>query len=621
MTIDEKLQMLPALPGCYLHKDAKGKIIYIGKAKVLRNRVRSYFQNSRAHDAKTRELVARIVDFDYIVTDTEAEALILESNLIKKHQPRYNILLKDDKQYPHIKITNEPYPRAVLVRRIAPDGASYFGPFLPASLAYQTLDLINKYFQLRTCQIDIDGKLDRPCLEYHIKRCLGPCVKGLCSQEEYDEAASDVKALLAGKSAQLTESLKDRMARAAEDLRFEQAGKYRDQIRTIERLAEQQKMMSMSEADIDIFGYYREANQLALLLFTMREGKIVGKREYYFEEIEEPFIPGMFLAQALPQYYNGSDYAPGEIHVPAEFDHREVLESVLSERRGRKVHIRTPKRGNARGLVELVTKNARLRFDQRFRVRRIDGSKLVSELQDILELPEPPNHIECFDISHIQGAETVASMVVCVEGDMQPSAYRKFKIKTVKGIDDFASMYEVVYRRYARMLAEQQPLPSLVMIDGGKGQLSAAARALRDLELEALPAVALAKREETLFLKGHEDEPISLPHNNPVLQLVQRIRDEAHRFAVTYHRKRRQMRDLHSDLDDIPGVGPKRKEVLLRNFGSLKRVSTASVAELKPFIGERAATLIVEHFRGLAESDERTSDIVVDDAESNPAES
>jgi excinuclease ABC subunit C len=602
MTIEEKLQILPTLPGCYLHKDARDKIIYIGKAKSLRNRVRSYFQSSRTADAKTRELVMRIADFDYIVTDTEAEALILESNLIKKHQPRYNVLLKDDKQYPHIKITNEPFPRAVLVRRITNDGASYFGPFLPASLAYQSLELVNKYFMLRTCQIEIDGKLDRPCLEYHIKRCLGPCVRGLCTKEEYAEAVGDVKALLAGKGAQLVESLEERMRRASEETRYEQAAKYRDQIKTIAKLAEQQKMMRMSEADIDIFGFYRDANQLALVLFTMREGKIVGKREYFFEEIEEPFDEGKFLGETLAQYYTGSDYAPGEVHVPADFEDSALLEQVLGAKRGRRVHVRTPKRGHARGLVELVTKNARLRFDQRFRVRRVDGGKLVADLQDVLELPEPPRRIECFDISHIQGAETVASMVVCVDGEMKPAEYRKFKIKTVAGIDDFASMFEVVYRRYSRLLAEEKPMPSLVMIDGGKGQLSAAARALHEIELDALPTVALAKRAETLFLKGHEDEPINHDHASPILHLVQRIRDESHRFAVTYHRKRRQMRDRHSELEEIPGVGPKRKEVLLRNFGSLERVSKASVAELRPFVGERAAALIVEHFRRRTEA-------------------
>lgn len=594
------------MPGCYLHKDRSGRIIYIGKAKSLRSRVRSYFQSSKSFDPKTRELVARIRDFDYIVTDTEAEALILESNLVKAHQPRYNVLLKDDKSYPHIKITNEPFPKAVLVRRISNDGGSYFGPFLPASLAHQTLDLINKYFMLRTCQIPIDGKLERPCLEYHIKRCLGPCVKGLCTSEEYDEAVADVRELLAGRATLLVESLTARMERASGEMRFEQAAKYRDQIRTIGRLAEQQKMMLMTESDIDIFGFYREGEQAALILFTMRDGRVIGKREFYFEEILEPFDPSEFLGEALPQYYASSDYAPGEVHVPADFEDLQLLEQVLGAKRGRRVHIKSPKRGNARGLVELVTKNARLKFDQRFRVRRVDGGRLVAELQDVLELREPPRRIECFDISHVQGAETVASMVVCIDGEMRPSEYRKFRIRTVKGIDDFASMREAVYRRYSRLLSEGEPLPSLVMIDGGKGQLSAAGRALRALELEALPVVALAKREETLFVKGHEDEPVNLPARSPILHLVQRIRDEAHRFAVTYHRKRREIRDRESELDAIPGIGPKRKESLLRNFGSVERVSKASMAELKPFVGIQTAELIVEYFRQKAEGDRST---------------
>jgi excinuclease ABC subunit C len=596
MTIKERLSELPTSPGCYLHKDAAGRILYIGKAKSLRNRVRSYFQSSRGHDLKTRELVSRIADFDFIVTDTEAEALILESNLIKKHRPRYNIQLKDDKQYPHIKITNEPYPRAVLVRRIVRDGASYYGPFLPASLAYQTLELINKYFMLRTCQIDIDGKLDRPCLEYHIKRCLGPCVRGLCSRDEYTEAVSDVKALLAGKADDLVASLHERMNRASEEMRFEQAAKYRDQMRTIDRLHEQQKMMVVSEADIDIFGYHREGRRLALLLFTMREGKIVGKREYFFEELDEPFDEGAFLGQALSQYYAGSDYAPGEVHVPGEFEDRELLETALREKRGRKVRIRAPRRGAQRGLVDLVAKNARLKFDQRFRVRRPDGDKLVADLQDLLELPDLPRRIECFDISHIQGEETVASMVVCVDGEMRPEEYRRFKIKTVEGVDDFASMFEVVFRRYGRLLAENAPMPGLVMIDGGKGQLSAASRAMHRLDLEAVPMVALAKREETLFVKGKEDEPINLPPGDPLLHLVQRIRDESHRFAVTYHRKRRELRDRHSEIEEIPGVGPRRKEKLLRNFGSLQRVSEATVEELKPYVGLPTAAKIVAYF-------------------------
>ncbi len=599
MTLNEKLANLPVQPGCYIYRDERERILYVGKAKNLRNRVRQYFHSPRSHDAKTNELVSRINDVELIVTDNEIEALALECNLIKKHKPPFNVLLKDDKQYPHIKITNEPAPRAIIARKIVKDGSRYYGPYLPPSLAYQTLDLINRNFQLRTCTIEINGKADRPCLEYHIKRCLGPCVKKLCAIEHYDEAVRDVELLLEGKTADLESELKERMQRASDEMRFEAAARYRDQIRTIERMHEQQKLLTVSDEDIDIFGYYREAHQLALTLFTMREGKVVGKREFYWEDIADPFDPGALTGQALKQYYTAGDYAPGEVHVPVDFEDRELLEEYLSNQRGRRVQIRVPQRGVKRDLIDLVEKNARLNFDQRFRVQRPDTQKILQELQEALELPELPDRIESFDISNIQGAENVASMVVCEGGEMKKSDYRKFKVRSVEGrADDFQSMYEVVGRRYSRLLREEKPLPNLVLIDGGKGQLAAAARALSELGLEALPTASIAKREELLFIKGRE-EPVRLDHHSPVLHLIQMIRDETHRFAVSYHRKRRAMRDFKSDLTSIPGVGEKLKARLLRNFGSLKRVSEASFAELKPFVGEMQAQRIVDHFARL----------------------
>jgi excinuclease ABC subunit C len=571
-------------------------VLYVGKAKNLRNRVRQYFQSSRSHDAKTNELVSRIDDLELFVTDNEIEALALECNLIKKYRPPFNVLLKDDKQYPHIKMTNEPAPRAVIARKIIKDGSRYYGPYLPPSLAWQTLDLINRHFQLRTCTMEIDGRADRPCLEYHIKRCLGPCVKELCSLEQYDEAVRDVELLLQGKAAVLETDLKERMMSASDELRFEAAARYRDQLRTIEKLGQQQKMMNVSDEDVDTFGYFREGRQLALSLFTMREGKIVGKREFFWEDVSDPFDPGAFIGQALKQYYTVGDYAPGEVHVPVDFEDRELLEEYLSEKRGRRVHIIVPQKGVKRDLIDLVEKNARLNFDQRFRIQRPDAQRILQELQEALELPELPERIESFDISNIQGAENVASMVVCEHGEMKKSDYRKFKIRSVEGrADDFQSMYEVVGRRYSRLLREDRPLPNLVLIDGGKGQLAAAARALHELGLEALPTAAIAKREELLFVKGR-DEPVRLDHHSPVLHLIQMIRDETHRFAVTYHRKRRAMRDFQSELTSIPGVGEKLKQRLLRNFGSLKRVSEASFAELKPFVGARQAERILEHF-------------------------
>ncbi|HEV8483476.1 MAG TPA: excinuclease ABC subunit UvrC [Blastocatellia bacterium] len=597
MTLAEKLANLPGQPGCYLYRDKQNKILYVGKAKNLRNRVRQYFKASP--DVRLHDLVSRIADLELFVTDNEIEALALECNLIKRHKPRFNVLLKDDKQYPHIKVTGEVAPRATIARKILKDGARYYGPYLPVGLAWQTLDLINKNFQLRTCTMQIDGKADRPCLEYHIRRCLGPCVKNLCSIEQYNEAVRDVDLLLQGKTEDLEAELKNRMTRASEELRFEAAAKYRDQLKTISRLGQQQKMMTISGGDIDAFGYYREGSQLALSLFTMREGKVVGKREFYWEDLAEPFDPATFIGEPLKQYYTSGDYAPGEIYVPVDFEDRELLEEFLASRRGRRVHITSPRRGVKRDLIDLVEKNARLNFDQRFRAQRPDMGKVLQELQEILELPEVPDRIESFDISNIQGAENVASMVVCEDGVMKKSDYRKFKVRSVEGrADDFQSMYEVVGRRYARLLREEKPLPKLVLIDGGKGQLAAAARALHELGLEALPTASIAKREELLFLKGR-DEPIRIDHHSPVLHLIQMVRDETHRFAVTYHRKRRVMRDLKSELTSIPGVGDKLKARLLRNFGSLKRVSEATVAELSPFVGPRQAQRIVEHFSGL----------------------
>src|SRR2546423_889702 len=608
MTLSEKLANLPVQPGCYIYRDEAGKILYVGKAKNLRNRVRQYFQSSRSHDAKTNELVSRIADLELFLTDSEIEALALESNLIKKHRPPFNILLKDDKQYPHIKITNESAPRAVIARKIIRDGSRYYGPYLPPSLAWQTLDLINRHFQLRTCTMEINGKADRPCLEYHIKRCLGPCVKELCTLDHYNEAVRDVEMLLAGKTADLEAMLKARMLKASDELRFEAAARYRDQLKTIAKLGEQQKMMLVSGEDVDIFGYYREAHQLALALFTMREGKVVGKREFYWEEIADPFDPGAFIGQALKQYYTAGDYAPGEAYVPVDFEDRELLEEYLTTQRGRRVHISAPQRGVKRDLIDLVEKNARLNFDQRFRVQRPDMTRVLPELQEALELPELPERIESFDISNIQGDENVASMVVCEHGAMKKSDYRKFKVRSVEGrADDFQSMYEVVGRRYSRLMRENKPLPDLVLIDGGKGQLAAAARALHELGLEALPAAAIAKREELLFLKGRE-EPIRIDHHSPVLHLIQMIRDETHRFAVTYHRQRRTMRDFESELTSIPGVGDKLKAGLLRNFGSLKRVSEASFDELKPFVGPAGARRIVEHFAHLQGADQISAD-------------
>jgi excinuclease ABC subunit C len=546
------------------------------------------------------------------VVDNEVEALVLEANLIKKHKPRYNVFLKDDKQYPHLKLTNEAFPKVVITRRIVKDGSHYYGPFLPASLARNTLNLINRAFQLRTCEIEIDGNLPRPCLEYHLKRCLGPCVKGLCTQEEYLEAAADVRVLLEGKNKELASDLEKRMWHYSENGNFELAAKYRDLRKTVLALSEQQKMATTADRDVDIFGFYREGSRLALQLFTMREGRIVGRREFFWEDIapDDNFNPSDFLGEVLAQYYS-TDYVPLEIHVPLDFEDRATLEEALTERRGRRVRIFDPKRGKKRDLVELVENNAKIAFEQRFRVLKPNSEKVLAELQELLELSYFPERIESFDISNISGAENVAGIVVFENGKPARAEYRRFIIKSVEGANDFASMNEAVYRRYKRLVAEEKSLPQVVFIDGGKGQLSAAAAAMQALDLELIKLVGIVKPPKRhneishLLIHGREDEPIPFDRNSQALRLVLQIREETHKTAVQYHRKRREMRDFTSELSEIPGVGEKRKLKLLRQFGSIERIAKASLAELSPFVGAKTAQEIVNHFekqRSLAQT-------------------
>jgi len=612
VTIAEKLKTLPAKAGIYIHKNAAGKIVYVGKAKNLRNRVRSYFQSSRNHDPKTRQLVRAIADFEFIVVDNEVEALVLESNLIKKHKPRFNVFLKDDKSYPHLKLTNEPFPKVVITRKIVRDGSSYYGPFLPAVLARNTLNLVNRAFQLRTCEIEIDGKLPRPCLEYHLKRCLGPCVKGLCTQDEYQEAAVDVRTLLEGKNKELARTLEQRMWQFSEEGKYELAARYRDLHRTVLALSETQKMATTAERDIDTIGFYREGPRLALQLFTMREGRIVGRREFFWEDLPEDnsFDASEFLGEVLSQYYS-TDYVPREIHVPQDFEDRDLLERALTERRGRRVKIIDPKRGRNRHLVELVETNAKIAFEQRFRVLKPDSQKVLEELQELLEVSYFPERIESFDISNISGSENVAGIVVFENGKPARSQYRRFIIRSVEGSNDFASMHEAVFRRYRRQQEEQKPLPQVVFIDGGKGQLSAAAAAMRSLDLEQIMLVGLVKPPKRhnqishLLIYGREDRPIPFDRNSLAFRLILQVREETHRTAVEFHRKRREKRDFSSELSDIPGIGSKRKMKLLKSFGSIERIAKAPVEELRPFVGPKAAAEIAAHFekqRSLAAS-------------------
>jgi len=595
-TIVGKLSTLPATPGVYLFKDKNQKVIYIGKAKNLRSRVRSYFRSDGKVNPKNQYLTREIRDLEYIVTDTEVEALILESSLVKRNQPKLNVRLKDDKAFLHIKLTTrERFPRVFLTRTIRNDGARYFGPYLPASLARNTIKIINRHFLLRTCSIKIDGNLQRPCLEYYIKRCLAPCVRGLCDRQDYTKAVEDVVLLLEGKNNQLINRLSHKMLEASEREEFEAAAFYRDRILLVKELSERQKMAVGDIDDLDVFAYYREGPRVALQLFTMRSGRVVGKREFFWENLAF-FDPVKFLKDAVQQYYLSASLVPRRIFLPIEIEDQNLILEWLQGRSDRKVNIHVPKRGEKLDLLLLVEKNAKIAFESRFKIPRSEKKKVLESLQRELGLPKLPRRIEAFDVSNIQGVETVASAVVCKEGLMSPKHYRRFRIKSVKGPDDYASIYEVVHRRYKRQLSESKPLPDLVLIDGGKGQLHFAYQALSKLGIDDTPLASIAKREELVFVQGQE-ESIALDRQSPMLHLLQEIRDEAHRFAVTYHRKRRSARDFASELDSIPGIGEKRKKRLLQNFGSVAGVRRASVEELTPFVGGRLAERIKNSLR------------------------
>jgi excinuclease ABC subunit C len=620
MDLAAKIRTLPASAGVYLYKSAEGEVIYVGKANNLRSRVSSYFREGRLEDAKTDTLVREAVDVDYIVVANNKEALALENHLIKQKQPRFNILLRDDKTYPYVKLTlGERFPRVYVTRRLRKDGSSYYGPYFPTSLAYRIVDLIHRHFLIPSCKVDLGHFHPRPCLQYYIGRCLGPCVQGLTTPEAYQEAVRDVKLFLEGRPTDLSHSLRERMAKAAEAEEYERAAKYRDLISTVEQLQEKQRIAAVEGDDADVFGYHYENDMLAVNLFHMRGGRVLDRREFFWEELPEfetsgreniagnvstdAFHPGEFFSALLKQLYIGQPYVPRNIYVPVEFEDRETLEEVLSEQiaaeggRAARVHIVVPLRGEKRSLLDLAGNNAKQSYDQRFRVMKPNTKAIQEALQDALGMPEVPRRIECFDISHIQGAETVASMVVWEDGHMKKSDYRKFIIRSVDGVDDFASMREVVTRRYKRLQEEKKPMPSLVLIDGGLGQLHAAAEALASLEIINQPLAAIAKREEIIYVFGQESEPVVLDHHSPVLHLIQLIRDEAHRFAVTFHRKRRQMRDRSTELLEIPGVGERTTRRLLEHFGSVQAVKQAEAAALSSVVTRAQAEAILEHFR------------------------
>ena len=760
MDLYEKIRSLPKHPGVYLYKNAEGEVIYVGKAINLHSRVRSYLLAASQADAKTGSLMREAVDLEYILVGNEQEALALENNLIKERQPRFNILLRDDKTYPFVKLTMaDRFPKVFVTRRVRRDGAAYYGPYFPGSLAYRVVELIHRSFLIPSCKVDLSRYHPRACLQFYIHRCLGPCVEGFTTPEIFASAVRDAQMLLEGRHTELEATLTARMMTAAEAEQFEAAARFRDQLSTVHQLREKQRVATVElDDDADVFGYHYEDGRLAVNLFHMRAGKIVDRREFFWEDLPElleaeapeddasqpaasgapgpvsgtweateadapkgtgfspyieqeenqpgapsfrrtsgervgdhkpqpasaetaeaaslkgsgfkmkgtgfspyieqeeesgalapegnadpaepPFHAGRIFSALLKQLYIDQSYVPRSIFIPADFDDRESLAALLTERAGHRIEIVLPQRGEKRSLVDLASQNARQSYTQRFRVLEPSRKAIQQALADALMLPELPRRIECFDISHIQGTETVASLVVWEDGQMNKQAYRKFKIKTVTGVDDFASMNEVLTRRYRRLLdeikenesnavkerssvsghdfsrAENTPkssralapekaasasrepktLPSLILVDGGLGQLHAAAEALESLGLTTQPLASIAKKEEIIYVYGSEDEPVVLDRRSPVLHLIQLIRDESHRFAIGYHRQRRAMRDRDSELLTIPGVGAQTRQRLLTHFGSLREVQQATVESLAAVVNRKTAEMIWGHF-------------------------
>ena len=622
----EKAALLPEKPGVYLFHDAGGAVIYVGKAGSLRSRVRSYFLESRWMDAKTGSLAREIAELETIVVENEREALALENNLIKRHKPKFNVMLRDDKTYPYIKFTAaEKYPRVYFTRRIRKDGSLYFGPYFPAGLARRILHFVHKRFLVPSCGVDLTRAHPRPCLQFYIHRCLGPCVEGLTTDERYAEAARDVRMLLEGRRHDLIKSLEERMAAAAEKELYEQAASYRDLLRTMEDIEERQRIAAAQGDDTDVLAYHEEAPLVAANLFHLRGGRVVDRREFYWEDLAA-FDAQEFVTSLLKQLYLEADYLPKAIHVPEEFEDRELLEEMLSERAGHRVEILTPQRGQKRAILDLVKNNAAHSFEQRFRVLKPTSKAIGEALQNALNLVEQPERIECLDISHIQGSDTVASMVAWEKGRMKKSDYRKFIIRgedrggrgeenngaagsngasplqIYRQNDDFASMREVVTRRYRRLQEEKKAMPGLILIDGGIGQLHAAAEALESLSIINQPLASIAKKEEILYVYGQESEPIVLERHSPVLHLIQQIRDETHRFAVTFHRLRRGKRQTKSALEGIPGVGEKTAHKLLKEFGSVANVQRAGVERLSEVIPRARAEKVLEELGKVREN-------------------
>ncbi len=593
---------MPDSPGVYIFKGARGKVLYVGKALSLKKRVASYFSRE-PKDAKTEALIAAYQDLETIGTNTELEALLLENALIKKHHPRYNVCLRDDKTYPYVKITTgEQWPRALVTRRVAEDGHSYFGPFW-GGLARRIMRMITRHFQIRTCTIEIDGNLPRPCLYYDLHACLGPCVSGLTTKAAYDEAVRDVILFLQGRNHELLPRLQEKMLRASAEENFEMAAAYRDAIRTVEDVSEGQLVQSLKGESVDAFGFFEAGGDVSVCVLVVRGGVLQDRREFFFEKSEE-VEPGAFLEAFLPQFYDVNPFLPREIHLPVPVSNPKLIEGFLLSRRSARVTVRVPRRGSARERVELANTNAQQRHRVRFRRAGGESQLALERLARVLGLSVPPRRIEGFDISHLQGTDSIASLVVFEEGKPRKSEYRLFGIasQTLLAPDDFRSMAEAVERRYRRVRDEGGEMPDLVVVDGGRGQLQAALTALDRLGV-GLPVVGLAKREEEIWLADHP-EPIRLQRSDPALKLIQRLRDEAHRFAITRHRGRRSRRMRETTLTDIPGVGPKKARLLLRRFGSLAALAAAQPSEIAAAVGPATARAVRNY---LEESRARTA--------------
>ena len=612
------LKNLPSKPGVYLMKNSLGEVIYVGKAKILKNRVKSYFQNSKNHSEKVRVMVKHIAEFEYIVTDSEMEALILECNLIKKYSPRYNILLKDDKFYPFIKITvNDDFPRVFVTRNYSKDGSKYFGPYTNGTAVYETINLINKIFPLRTCKLLIKegGETVRPCLNYHIKKCFGPC-GGYISKEEYGKMINDVIDILSGKDTTVLKVLQSEMEEASMNLEFEKAADLRDKILAIKAIVEKQKIFKTMEGDEDFINIYKDEKDSCVQVFFSRDGKILGREHFIFENTAEDSIEEI-LEEFITSFYGGTAKVPRTIYVPA-ISNVELVEEYLTIKRGAKVWIKVPQKGQKREMLEMVKNNAQITLEK-FKDKYLKDKEMnrisLQELQNLLELDEWPTRIEAYDISNIQGVDSVGSMIVFEEGRSKNSDYRRFRIKTVKGANDYDSMREILTRRFSHGLEEVKAIqesklqfsagkfsnfPDLIMMDGGKGQINIALEVLRDLNIN-IPVCGLVK-DDKHATRGiiYNNEELIINRSSNLMQLIRRIQDEVHRFAITYHRSLRDKRTLHSVLDDIPNVGEKRRRALLMKFGSVDNIKSATLEQLleTPSINNKAAESIYQYFNG-----------------------